>query len=467
MAAAQNESLAPANANASQGIWEHFTKTLHKVNTAHYGAICNGCAAKGLKGDKGAHHCLNNKVNMGREFEKILLEFTVQCAKVYDWVEKPSAKALFAIMRNKAKLSAQNTLAGSILEREALTIETDMKKELKNNESISLLEAVTLILDSWTNVKREQPLGFTVATANRNVSTCQKARRIAAAQMPGLIVMDCVVHQIHLMVGDYLKSNNRYPEVMKQALQVLVWFTSHTVPSAWLQEKLVAVESKTMALIIPAITWWGSHVESISRLLQVCMHLMPLKVAGRLLEQDATRLDTVVRTLARLSKNFQNILEVDASHALESILEKRWLKMLQPIMVLAYVLHPMLQLNHINRMEPIGQPHNLCQLASNLYTEYFGGTIEYRDAVIRQNAKPQLAAVALRLFGMFVHAGSIERLWSALGLIQTKSRNRLDSAKAVKIAQIQAAIRSRVAIQEATGHTKPRGTNAPQRQFQR
>ncbi|BBN15523.1 hypothetical protein MPTK1_6g20240 [Marchantia polymorpha subsp. ruderalis] len=87
--------------------------------------------------------------------------------------------------------------------------------------------------------------------------------------MPGLIVMDCVVHQIHLMVGDYLKSNNRYPEVMKQALQVLVWFTSHTVPSAWLQEKLVAVESKTMALIIPAITWWGSHVESISRLLQV------------------------------------------------------------------------------------------------------------------------------------------------------------------------------------------------------
>ncbi|BBN15524.1 hypothetical protein MPTK1_6g20250 [Marchantia polymorpha subsp. ruderalis] len=117
---------------------------------------------------------------------------------------------------------------------------------------------------------------------------------------------------------------------------------------------------------------------------QVCMHLMPLKVAGRLLEQDATRLDTVVRTLARLSKNFQNILEVDASHALESILEKRWLKMLQPIMVLAYVLHPMLQLNHINRMEPIGQPHNLCQLASNLYTEYFGGTIEYRDAVIRQ-----------------------------------------------------------------------------------
>lgn len=66
MAAAQNESLAPANINASQGIWEHFTKTLHKVNTAHYEAICNGCAAKGLKGDKSAHHCLWNRVNMVR-----------------------------------------------------------------------------------------------------------------------------------------------------------------------------------------------------------------------------------------------------------------------------------------------------------------------------------------------------------------------------------------------------------------
>lgn len=58
--------------------------------------------------------------------------------------------------------------------------------------------------------------------------------------------------------------------------------------------------------------------------------------------------------------------------------------MLQPIMVLPYVLHPMLQLNHINRMEPIAQPHNLCQLAGNLHTEYFGGTSEDRNVVIRQ-----------------------------------------------------------------------------------
>lgn len=56
------------------------------------------------------------------------------------------------------------------------------------------------------------------------------------------------------------------------------------------------------------------------------MHLMPLKVAGRLLEQDATKLDNVVRTLARLSKNFQNIPEVDASHVLESTLEVKSIK---------------------------------------------------------------------------------------------------------------------------------------------
>ncbi|OAE24391.1 hypothetical protein AXG93_4343s1610 [Marchantia polymorpha subsp. ruderalis] len=139
------------------------------------------------------------------------------------------------------------------------------------------------------------------------------------------------------------------------------------------------------------------------------------------------------KPLTRLSKNFQNIPKVDASHALESTLERRWLKMLQPITVLAYVLHPMLQLNHINRMEPIAQPHKLCQLAGDLYTEYFGETIEDMNDVIRH----------------------------------TKSRNRFDSSKAVKIAKIQAAMHSRVAIQEATTQAKPRGTNAPQREFQR
>lgn len=63
-----------------------------------------------------------------REFERLVLEFTVQCSKGFEWVEKPSAKALFAFLRNKAKLPAWKTLAGSILEREVLTIETDMKK---------------------------------------------------------------------------------------------------------------------------------------------------------------------------------------------------------------------------------------------------------------------------------------------------------------------------------------------------
>ncbi|OAE33547.1 hypothetical protein AXG93_2139s1000 [Marchantia polymorpha subsp. ruderalis] len=167
MAAAQNESLELANANASHGIWEHFTKTLHKINTAHYGAICNGWAAKGLK-------------------------------------------------------------------------------------------AVTLILDSWTNVKREQLLGFTVATANRNVFA--------------LYVVDVTRDRKigDLLAIEILKATTELQEKFDaKALQVLVWFTSQSVPSARLQEKLVAVEGKTMALILLAITRWGSHLKSISRLLQI------------------------------------------------------------------------------------------------------------------------------------------------------------------------------------------------------
>ncbi|OAE27609.1 hypothetical protein AXG93_2520s1050 [Marchantia polymorpha subsp. ruderalis] len=313
MVAAQNESLAPANINASQGIWEHFTKTLHKVNTAHYEAICNRCAAKGLKGDKSAHHCLWNRVNM---------------------------------------------------------------------ESISLLAAVTLIQDSWTNVKREQLLGFTVAIANRNV--------YASAA--------CLVHQ------------------------------SHCAECPASREACTGGEQDNGA------DSSDHHAE------QRAMKLL-------VLEQKA-KLVALVGNSAASKRKDEVVLDI--------IEKPSFWKMLN-------------------------------QLAGDLYMEYFGGNIEDKNAVIRQfgeykthkddfslvnayaceedptgfwemmqDAKPQLAAVALRLFGMSVHAGSVERLWSALGLIQTKSCNRLDSAKAVKIAQIQAVMRSRVAIQEVTAQAKPR-----------
>ncbi|PKC58978.1 hypothetical protein RhiirA1_470137 [Rhizophagus irregularis] len=52
----------------------------------------------------------------------------------------------------------------------------------------------------------------------------------------------------------------------------------------------------------------------------------------------------------------------------------------------------------------------------------------------------ELGFVACRIFGIYVNAASVERLWSCMGFLQTKRRNRLMSSKAFQMSKLRADI---------------------------
>jgi hypothetical protein len=69
--------------------------------------------------------------------------------------------------------------------------------------------------------------------------------------------------------------------------------------------------------------------------------------------------------------------------------------------------------------------------------EFFGGAREYWSTVEAGASFPNLMKVAQRLLSITVHAASVERLFSLLGLQKTKSRNRMKIATLENLAAIK------------------------------
>ena len=218
-------------------------------------------------------------------------------------------------------------------------------------------------------------------------------------------------------------------------------------------------KQKTLAIleIIDDKDFWLS-------LEKVRSHLMPLKKASRFLEKDQTRLETVLLTLGKLYQNFDALEDPDVSELLKGNLEKIWDKMQQGLMVLAYYLNPKLNTKHLNMRQLFVQPPACAMRARAFYIQCFGADEDVAQKVVRQCAAynhksegfelrddfgsyddptlfwkmmvltaPELASLALRLFQISVHTAGLERIWSVMGSIHAKNRNRLMPDKVAKV----------------------------------
>ena len=109
-------------------------------------------------------------------------------------------------------------------------------------------------------------------------------RQLLGAKYWWLITLLCWVHQINLVVGDFLNLKADFRQIITRALDVVKWFNSHGQVLDKLRiEEIITYDGKSWALILPVITRWTAHYLSLTRLLKVeaalttcCSHHKPL-----------------------------------------------------------------------------------------------------------------------------------------------------------------------------------------------
>ena len=60
---------------------------------------------------------------------------------------------------------------------------------------------------------------------------------------------------------------------------------------------------------------------------------------------------------------------------------------------------------------------------------------------LQQHSAPELTGLMLQLYAFLVHSASVERLWSELGGVLTKKRNRTAFEKAFRIVKLGSQLR--------------------------
>ena len=134
-------------------------------------------------------------------------------------------------------------------------------------------------------------------------------------------------------------------------------------------------------------------------------------------------------------------------------LENRWFQWEQLLLLLSLVLHPNYQLSKFSSsISDLSYTH-FGQWLNYYYYLWFGETpkrilrefLSYQREVFpfdketysqfdknvidfwesARGLAPELSRLALQLFGICVNSASVERLWSTMGFLHTKRRNRL------------------------------------------
>jgi hypothetical protein len=165
------------------------------------------------------------------------------------------------------------------------------------------------------------------------------------------------------------------------------------------------------------------------------------------------RLYEVVLAFGWIFKIFSNHENENFSSQMVDRLEKRWNKFEQPLLLLSLVLHPQYRTSLFKNDTPNFSYTYFGQWINYFYQVWFGippiqilrEYLSYQKKVypfdmktfsqlnyevvdfwdLAKGAAPELSRLALHLHGICINSASVERLWSNMGFMHSKKRNRL------------------------------------------
>ncbi|KAJ7484268.1 ribonuclease H-like domain-containing protein, partial [Mycena latifolia] len=346
----------------------------------------------------------------------------------------------------------------------------------------------------------------------------KKARRLIREWKCSIAVFECWAHQSSLMTGNYLAIKAPCMKDVKDVLEVVKWFNNHGKALDLLRVQQMLIFTVVLRLLLPVVTRWTIHycclrrVKKLERSFRACVvtheevlkfcagrkeeqiaaaefviatcnrpsfwinigrivqHLEPLAIAANVLQAPDCRLDTVLLTLANL-------------------LERRWGKTDQELMILGVFFNPYLRARCFKRdVLPANKIFHLVRRAFqrllgqdatgdmnflNVFREYYdeagdfssdsmwldGHAAFYKQAassslflLLSADFIPQKKTVdlvwiwrqlkgesctgrsgfiklAIRILSILPNSAGAEHVFSMFGLTHTKHRNRLEPQK--------------------------------------
>lgn len=177
------------------------------------------------------------------------------------------------------------------------------------------------------------------------------------------------------------------------------------------------------------------------------------------MQRDKARLHEVLHGFGYFVEFWSNYDDLELRTKMLNRLQRRWQDWEQPLLLLSWLLHPKYKMTKFK----VNIPNlNHVYLSRWLIYYYEAWTKNKSNSILREyenfrkNLYPfneqtinqfdndilgfwtwvspiakELGYVAQRIFGICINAASVERLWSSMGFLQTKRRNRLNVSKSI------------------------------------
>lgn len=139
----------------------------------------------------------------------------------------------------------------------------DMTGEAKTGNRM-----LKLVKDDITWMKEKYGFNL-IAWCTDDAPDNKKMRRLLTSFIPWIVVIVCWAHQIDLVVGDLLSLRTEFTSVVRQALDIIIWFNNHGLPLDLLRHEQEQTYGKSWALFLPADTRWLGHYLATARVLKI------------------------------------------------------------------------------------------------------------------------------------------------------------------------------------------------------
>ncbi|GBB96179.1 hypothetical protein RclHR1_00270025 [Rhizophagus clarus] len=432
------------------------------------------------------------------KFKRLLLRMSVANGFSFQWIDHPATLELFHFLNPHLILPNRKALSDHILKKEIKSLNT-----LRDEKLISDKIGVVLAFDGWKNIlnqhifrslfisssgeiliwdtldissERERTIEVVPkitsliqdikslniklnAIVSDSAPAYAAARRRLQLQFPEIVFLPCFAHQCQLAIDDIFKESPTLKAASSKAITNLA--IRHERPQTGSENTEELYLNSGLCQILLDNDWW----EKIELLQDI---LLPYCGVLNKLQCDKARLFEVLHTIGYFMQFWKHFPDSNLSNQMISQLEKRWSQWEQPLFLLSFVLHPKYRFTYFN-----SELNNLSFTSLGRYLIYYYKAwfkkrplrllLDFED--YRQKIEPfnnetleqfgddafkfwgyvqgdykELAAVALKLFGMCVNAASVERMWSSMGFLHTAHRNRLKNKKVLAMSQLWAAI---------------------------